>query len=291
MDGFLVVCRVLHFSAAMGLFGASVFLWWLAPPVITQWLTGRLRTLAAAAIFIIGLTAVTWLLLAAGEMGEGWPDTWNLSTIATVLFNTEFGHVWLWHMIVAVVLFGFLFTGRHDHWARNAALSALLLVDLGLIGHAAIENGTLGLASRTSHILHLLAAGFWIGALIPLSATLRVLNDPEMGNDASLALRRFSGLGHFAVSVVLVTGLINTWLVLGDWPVHFSSPYQILLLIKIVAVLSMVGIAVVNRYVLMPSLHERHKYQRFLQRNTMAEIVIGVGVIALVSVFGLLPPI
>jgi len=104
--------------------------------------------------------------------------------------------------------------GRHDRWPIVALLAWLLLGSLGLVGHAVMRAGALGWLNRLSHVIHLLAAGFWLGSLVPLIACLRSMTDPAISTNASVALRRFSGLGHVAVATVLATGVINTWLVL-----------------------------------------------------------------------------
>jgi hypothetical protein len=54
----------------------------------------------------------------------------------------------------------------------------------------------------------------------------------ERGAAAQAALQRFSGLGHFAVAIVIATGLVNGWLLLRDTGIDVTSPYQGLLLAK-----------------------------------------------------------
>ncbi|SEF12594.1 putative copper resistance protein D [Rhizobiales bacterium GAS191] len=235
-------------------------------------------------------TTVGWLLLAAGEMGEGWADTWNPETIGAVLFHTEFGQVWLWRLGFAVILLGVLAFGRHDRWPIVALLAALVLGSLGLVGHAATWAGAFGWLNRLSHVIHLLAAGFWLGSLVPLIACLRSMTDPAVSANASVALRRFSGLGHVAVGTVLATGAINTWLVLGQLPINVSSPYQALLLAKIGLVAIMLGLALVNRYVLVPHLRGVFDSLLLLRWSTIGEIILGLGAVGLVSIIGTLVP-
>jgi putative copper resistance protein D len=55
--------------------------------------------------------------------------------------------------------------GRHDRWPIVALLAALVLGSLGLVGHAVMRAGAFGLLNRPSHVIHLLAAGFWLGSL------------------------------------------------------------------------------------------------------------------------------
>ena len=69
-----------------------------------------------------------------------------------------------------------------------------------------------------------------------------------------MALRRFSAVGHGAVAVVIVTGIVNTGLILGHWPSDWNSPYQALLMIKIALVIAMALLALLNRYAVVPRL-------------------------------------
>jgi putative copper resistance protein D len=109
--------------------------------------------------------------------------------------------------------------------------------------------------------------------------------------EAAAALRRFSGLGQFAVALVVASGVVNTVLTLGVWPVDFSSPYQTLLTAKIGIVAAMIAIALFNRYVLTPRIKsEPRAALRALAFASLAEIALGVIALALVSVFALLAP-
>jgi copper resistance protein D len=289
VDEVLIFCRWLQFAAAMQLFGVGIFQSMLAPAPLARTLDPEFRRVAAVAILVVFVTTLGWLLLASGEIGDGWADTWNSETVSAVLFDTSFGHVWQWRLGFAVVLLGMLTFGRHDRWPIVAVLAALALGSLGLVGHAAMHSGALGWCNRLSQSLHLLAAGFWLGSLVPLVACLRPTGGAPLGTDISIALRRFSGLGYFAVATVLVTGVVNTWLVLGVWPVALSL-YQELLIAKISLVLIMICLAVVNRYVLVPRLRGRPDSLRRLRRSTIGEIILGICVIGFVSVFGTLPP-
>ena len=50
------------------------------------------------------VSAVVWLMLASGEMGEGWTHVWNPATWHAVLFDTAFGHAWQIHLFLAAAL-------------------------------------------------------------------------------------------------------------------------------------------------------------------------------------------
>ena len=137
--------------------------------------------------------------------------------------------------------------------------------------------------------MHLLAAGFWLGSLAPLIASLRLTNDQAASANALLALRRFSSLGQIAVATILVTGVVNSWLVLDAWPTG-SSPYQALLLAKIALVAIMVALALANRYVLLPRFDTAPYALRLLRWSAVGETIMGLGAVGLVSIFGILAP-
>jgi putative copper resistance protein D len=203
--------------------------------------------------------------------------------------------------------------------AWPALLSAFVLGSLGLVGHAAMHNGWLGVLQRCNHIIHLLCAGAWAGSLpvllLCLSDLSKLSNYRGRGSPAAegstaasaahmeqqgaivSALRRFSRTGHGVVAGVIVTGVINTTLILGHWPLDWRSPYQRLLDVKIVLVAIMVGIALFNRYVLVRRMRgkvhadgsdARHAALTNLCRGTVAEIILAIAVVTLVSLFATL---
>jgi len=83
----------------------------------------------------------------------------------------------------------------------------------------------------------------------------------------------------------------NTAWVLKTWPIHLASPYQALLDIKILLVAVMVGIALFNRYRLVPSMHTAPQAAiRALVIGTWCEIILSGAVLLLVSEFATLDP-
>jgi copper resistance protein D len=287
----LIAVRLAHFVSAMFLFGASAFLAFLAPPSLRASLGRPLERLFIVAVLMTAVTAVLWLLLEGGEMGNGWSDTLNLDLLGDVIGGTQFGHVWLWRLLAALALLVATLWRRKERFALVAILSTPFLASLGLVGHAAMWEGLAGAIERTNQGLHLVAAGFWLGALGPLVICLRRFADPNFKADAALALRRFSGLGHVAVGIVLATGAINTFMILRRPPIDFSSAYQACLAAKIVMVAAMILLALYNRYVLVPRLGAPTGALATLKRNTIVEMLLGGIVLALVSAFATFEPV
>jgi putative copper resistance protein D len=291
VDLLLYIVRFLHYTSALQLFGVAVFQAWITSPKLQHAMSevsGRVAIVSAAVLLVSG---VAWLLIVAGSMGSGWADTVNPAVVGTVLRSTQFGQVWTWHLGIALlVLPAAAFAGRtRAGWSVLAILSALSLGGLGLIGHAATLDGSVGLLNRASHILHALSSGFWLGSLVPLIYTLGALVSPELGRDADIALRRFSGLGHGAVAIALGTGISNSWFILRHEEIDLTAPYQTLLLLKILLVGGMLVLALVNRYVFVPRIAAGPGLG-LLRDGTIAEIVLSAVIIVLVSVLGMLSP-
>ena len=105
-----------------------------------------------------------------------------------------------------------------------------------------------------------------------------------------MRLRRFSGLGHLAVAVVLGSGISNTWFILRGATPDPSSLYQQMLGAKILIALTMVGLAIVNCYVLVPGIPDNGPGACQLGKGTVAEMMLSAAVVGIVSVLGTLPP-
>jgi len=93
-------------------------------------------------------------------------------------------------------------------------------------------------------------------------------------------------MGHIAVGVVILTGIVNTALVLQGWPIHLQRPYEAMLDLKIAVVAVMTAIAVYNRYRWVPAFKNRPETAlAALKRNTYLEIALGCAVLLLVAIF------
>jgi putative copper resistance protein D len=286
----LVVVRSLHFGASMLVLGASVFVAAFAPVRLARELGKSVWRMVLVASILACVTALAWLAIEAAELGDGWADSLNSETLKAVGFDTEFGRIWLWRVALSILVVAYALW-RRERWILMAASGALLLGSLGLVGHAAMQSGPIGAAHRLNHAVHLLCAGGWLGGLAPLILCLRRYSGGELRADVAIALRRFSTIGQFAVALVVLTGVVNTALTLGKWPLDFSSPYQALLAGKIAIVATMIAIALFNRYVLAARSEETSgKSLRALRINAYFEIGLGLGALTLVSAFGVLAP-
>ncbi len=283
-------CRFVHFLAAMFAFGASAYLRLYAPVDLRRALAPRIKPLAVAASLIALATAGLWLSLEAASMADEWSAAADPGVIATVLADTAFGRAWMLHLALAAALAVAALFQPRDRWTSFAILAGLVLASLALVGHAAMQTGVVGVLNRANHAVHLLAAGAWIDGLIPFVLCLDVYARNVLRRDAVTAMMRFSFWGHFVVAAIVATGAVNIGLTSGHAPLPPATPYRALLDIKIGAVSVMVGLAVVNRYALVPRLRASANALAALRTISIVNVALGTIVVALVSVFALLDP-
>lgn len=304
LEPVLVAARLVQFTAAMILLGAPMFALALAIscsgaaqllPEFDRWLR---RCVAIATIAAL-VSAALWLDIEAGVMGNGWDRMLDPDTIEAVLFDTVFGRAWCWHLSFEVVLLGLLaVTPPRELRAGMTSLVAVLalghLTSLAWAGHAVMHPG---LWHVLVQLFHLVAGGLWLGSL-PALFHLTALARRQDAAEAQEALRRmlllYSRVGYAAVGTVLLTGLLNSWFLVGSAAALVSTAFGRVLLAKIVLVLFMVGVAAANRFILQPKIIARDGGSvvpvRALYWSVGLEQAMGGLILAAVSVLGILPP-
>ncbi|MFF8101178.1 copper resistance CopC/CopD family protein [Streptomyces sp. NPDC016640] len=128
--------------------------------------------------------------------------------------------------------------------ARLAA-GAALAVALALTW-AAAEHASAGIqvpVAMASSVLHLLATACWLGGLTALLLTLcRAKTPPPVAT-----VTRFSRLALCSVTVLVVTGLYQSWRGLGSWSALTDSSYGRVLTVKLAATVLLLSAAALSR--------------------------------------------
>ena len=302
MEPILTAIRALHFAAVIVLFGEYVYAYAVSPD-------GRVRprfvAVTAWSLAIAVASAAAWLAIEAGHMsGEPIGTALADGTLRIVLSSTLFGHTWLVRAVLAAILAlslpgmrsGNGIDGTHAQAAQaiGAACAALLLVSLSCTGHAAADAGANGMAHLCVDGVHLLAAGAWLGALVPLAALLRESSRGSVDR-AAIAVRRFSLLGIACVGALVLSGLVNASFALHDLASFVTSRYGRELSLKLLLFGGIVALAAVNRVRLTPRLDARDPMsvaaaQRALLRNAILEVVLGFAIVAIVGNLGITMP-
>jgi copper transport protein len=162
-----------------------------------------------------------------------------------------------------------------------------------VVGHTA----TLGPAAiiHGADFVHTLAASFWLGGLIALVqylwSSVRT-TDPEAGlhtpvNSAKV-IAKFSAMALWSFAALAVSGFTMEWIVAGNPLDILGNTYLNLLLVKLSILLVPLGMAVWNRFWLVPAVLDRPDDEHawgYLRRAITIEIV---GVLMILFVTGYL---
>jgi putative copper resistance protein D len=177
-----------------------------------------------------------------------------------------------------------------------------LIATLAWTGHAAATEPGRRLLHLAADAVHLVGTGLWLGGLLPLALLLRrvrTLPPPLAAEVSGVAISRFSALALGCVAAVGTTGLVQSWILVGDVPHLAGTPYGRLLLAKVALLLPLLGIASRNLLRWKPQLlamstpGERESLRRVLgglARNVVAEASLGGLILLVVGVLGILPP-
>jgi copper transport protein len=186
----------------------------------------------------------------------------------------------------ALLLAWFSLTTAKLSRARIASAAGLIAMGIALAasGHAA--SATPQWLTRTSIFLHVTCLAFWLGALVPLFSMLRG-DDPQ-----GLAI-----MGRFSAAilpVVLVLAIAGAALVVVQVPsldAIRTSAYGRILLLKLLAVMALLGLAAANRLVFTPALArgDATRRRRFA-RSIAAEGALVVMILGLVAGWRFTPP-
>ncbi|MET4116288.1 putative copper resistance protein D [Bradyrhizobium sp. JR4.1] len=307
IDGPLALTRAIHFAASAGIAGILMFRGFVAEPALRPSPEGysvvrlRLAGLAWIALALTTATGLIWLVLQTMSIADlGWGDAVTSGAIWTVVNETQFGLVAEVRAALAVLLAACLLLDQMvlSRWLVLLAASALVAA-IAWTGHAGSTLGELGNLHLAADVLHLCAASAWIGGLAGLAILFEVGRHRPALEWRPLeldAISRFSILGMISVAALIVSGLLNTWILVGSIRASLVTDYGRLLLLKIAAFAIMVAFAAVNRFWLTPRLVVTPKEatdssaRSALRRNTLIEIALGLAIFAMVGVLGMLHP-
>ena len=262
---------------------------------------GRLLTWSAVAA---GLLSVLGLGTLAASMAGVSLLALDRQTVDTVLQGTAVGAAWKVRgvaiLIAAVLPFA---GGRYPRLALIAIVLAAgtAIATLAWTGHGVMNEGAMGWAHLAADIFHLLAAGIWLGALAALISL--AFHHSARIDQAQLVLlhrvlRDFSAVGTLIVAAIVLSGMFNSWMLVGlshltQVP---SSLYGQLLILKLALFAAMVGLAALNRFRLTPALATalvRGDHLRAigaLRRSLMFETASALTILGLVAWLGTLEP-
>ena len=290
----LAIVRTIHFAGCLLIAGVWVFDRLVVKANAPQW-----RRVATAILLIATplalVSGVVWFLLIAAEMSDfsfaeviHHPDVWKL-----VWLHTRFGRAWQMHLLFwfgGVLIAAIRATFKPVAW-MGVICGAGLVGGLAWAGHG--STGPVPMWHLSMDVMHLLASAIWPAGLLPMGLIIpRMLQSgqPEQCIALHRIIHRFSACSLVAVGLLTLTGLFNSWCLLGSFGLLIESNYGRLLVIKVVLFVAMIGFGAMNLLVWKPRLGEGPVPVRRLWRNVIIEMVLGTGVVGAVGVLGLLAP-
>lgn len=255
--------------------------------------------LAGTALLGAVLSVASMVMMTSAMSGE--TDFAELRPhIEMMLFETDVGLAW-GIRIVALVIAGLAVMLRASGFSLWVAAfaGAVALASLAWSGHGAMDEGNRRFWHFTVDILHLLAAGAWLGALLAfaLMAKINALQTEARLRLLARAVNRFEAIGAAIVVVITVTGVVNYLFIVGPkLDEVFLSTYGILLFTKVVLFAGMLVLAALNRFHLGPFLERSLRDGQYtvaanaLRRSVVVELAAAVLIVGLVAWLGTLSP-
>ena len=169
------------------------------------------------------------------------------ASILSLLWETPPGDALLFRVLgMALLLTGICLGGRAI-WAGLIG-GAVALWSFCEIGHIASQDRFF---AQVVLFLHLMAAAFWIGILMPLKTL--ASNDTDRERVADLGTR-FGTIASGVVPLLILVGAIMTWWLVGSVSAMFGTAYGQVLIAKLAVVAGLLALALLNKLRLVPAI-------------------------------------
>ena len=234
------------------------------------------------AAFVAGLA---WLVFETAVIVDAENFAQAVAAVPSVFSDTRFGEVLA---LQALALLGAAATmvSRRLGGPSACFTGIACLVEAGHSHAFAMSPGPSALL--LSQALHLLAAGAWLGGLLPLFMVVR-----EAPLDVTaFAARRFSALGLVSVAILAATSVFQGWVLSGGLPGLTGTAYGAVLLTKGTLFVVLITLAASNRFRLTPALvrPDGERVRRALVQSIAVETAIGLCVVLAAGVLSSLEP-
>ena len=224
LENFVALLRGAHVAALVSLFGTLLFLVVVAQPAMAEAVTAaarvrlvllRLARISAACGLIVGFA---WLTLESAVIAGADSASMTLHVLPVVALQTQFGQWLTVRLGLLLVVFSLLCAAPLATVAATVLAAATLAIQ-PMLGHAGAIGGGVGIELIISETLHLLAAGAWLGGLLPLFISLGILPHEQ----AATACRNFTPIGLAAVLILAGTAVVQVAEFMGGLPGLFGS--------------------------------------------------------------------
>ena len=279
IDGLVIlaiVAKAIGYGAALLAMGGVLF--WVVFSQRAEASVLRLARRLAVGAALVGLAvlAVRFGIRAARISGMGFDGATDPMMLGFV-WESPLGTAAIWRGIGELAILAVLIP-RFGQWIALAG-SVAIAISFAQVGHALGEPRTV-LAALL--VLHLLAAAFWVGALLPL-------RQAAFGPDGADLLHYFGNVAAFSVIVLILAGISLAWLQSGSVAALLGTAYGLALLLKVAIVAVLLGFAAFNKVRLVPALRAEkpgsiHALRRSISMELLAVVLILLATATLTSV-------
>lgn len=280
-----IVLRFALYVDLLLLFGLALFALYSAGTLLRFRPMLRGMALIGVLLSVAGLVLMTRAMSGETALAALWPH------LQMMLLETDVGLAWAVRIIALIVMLI-----RPGAWLASMA-GAIALASLAWSGHGAMDEGILRFWHFLSDILHLLAAGAWLGAMLALVLMARGSVDEARIRSLAFAVRRFEWIGAVIVLTLSITGVVNYLFIVGArLDEILLGTYGMLLAIKVLLFAGMLVLAALNRFHLGPALAQALRNGQYviaanaLKRSVVVELAIALLIVALVAWLGTLSP-
>jgi len=282
------LARAFSFVGLLILIGATAFRTLVLPRAveINAEIRARMERRAAA----LGLAASVLVILGAlvrinleSEMMSAMPGMQTMS-MTDMAMHTRWGfalRLEIGAAIVALVSFALAVLRIRGAWLIAGISAVVLAVTPALAGHAAASPRFTSLMIA-SDFLHVLGASSWLGSLfavivvgIPICFA---LNSAERWSSVASLVNSFSPLALTSATVVVVSGLIASWVHLEHFSALWQTAYGQTLLIKLALVATTLMVGAYNFKRVQPRLVSEEGMTH-LRRSGSLELLVGLLVV------------
>ncbi len=302
LDGLVILLRLAQYGGAVVLLGTPLFLLYGLRESDGLAL-GWPRRLLIAASAVVAVTSTAALLAQTAVMAGSVVEGLKPASLGLMITGTTLGPAFLIRALIATTALLVLVLAKPSRqvWIAVSLAGLMVSASFAWTGHGASTEGPGHLIHLTGAILHSWAAAVWLGALAAL-LILTLSHRPAPATDRLLhqALHGFAGVGTASVAVLVLSGLVNSWFMVG--PDHLTdllvTPYGLLLTAKLLIFALMLVLAAANRFRLTPDLgnalddpEDLRVAVGRLKRSLVMETLLALALLAVVAVMGTLAPV
>ena len=225
----------------------------------------------------VGLLAGSIVFLSvAGNLGGDLYSTTDISLIK-LSFETLSGKSALFLIIgFLLIIASISFKNTFSNLAKFLSI-ILILISFVIVGHSTLK----GLSTQVLILMHLFCISFWLGSFLPL----RFMCIDKNSKNLSIISERFGQFAIFYISVLVITGSIFSFILVGGIDPLISTSYGNFLILKLIFVTIILSLGALNKFRLVPLIRINYEQgKKKLKQSIQFEIIITLIILFFTSI-------